>query len=80
MNIHDEITIPGQEANHGEVPAWLADSPVWPAVKAQTGVGQISSTPVLSMSGDMACLAAAAIANLISIAMLRQWAREAGHP
>ena len=41
MNIHDEITIPGQEARHGEVPAWLADSPVWPAVKAQTGGGQL---------------------------------------
>ena len=41
MNIHDEITIPGQEARHGEAPAWLADSPVWPAVKAQTGGGQL---------------------------------------
>ena len=41
MNIQDEITIPGQEARHGEVPAWLADSPVWPAVKAQTGGGRI---------------------------------------
>ena len=41
MNIHDEITIPGQEARHGEVPAWLGDSPVWPAVKAQTGGGQL---------------------------------------
>ena len=41
MNIHDEITIAGQEARHGEVPAWLADSPVWPAVKAQTGGGQL---------------------------------------
>ena len=41
MNIHDEITIPGQGARHGEVPAWLADSPVWPAVKAQTGGGQL---------------------------------------
>ena len=41
MNIHDEITIPGQEARHGEVPAWLADSPLWPAVKAQTGGGQL---------------------------------------
>ena len=41
MNIHDEIKIPGQEARHGEVPAWLADSPVWPAVRAQTGGGQL---------------------------------------
>ena len=41
MNIHDEITIAGQEARHGEVPAWLGDSPVWPAVKAQTGGGQL---------------------------------------
>ena len=41
MDIHDEITIPGQEARHGETPAWLADSPVWPAVKAQTGGGQL---------------------------------------
>ena len=41
MNIHDEITIPGQEARHGEAPAWLADSPVWPAVRAQTGGGQL---------------------------------------
>ena len=41
MNIQDEIIIPGQEARHGEVPAWLADSPVWPAVKAQTGGGQL---------------------------------------
>ena len=41
MNIHDEITIPGQAARPGEVPAWLADSPVWPAVKAQTGGGQL---------------------------------------
>ena len=36
MNIHDEITIPGQEARHGDAPAWLTDSPAWPAVKAQT--------------------------------------------
>ena len=41
MDIHDEITIPGQEARHGETPAWLAGSPVWPAVKAQTGGGQL---------------------------------------
>ena len=41
MNIHDEITIPGQEARYGETPSWLADSPVWPAVKAQTGGGQL---------------------------------------
>ena len=25
MEIHDEITIPGQEAHHGEVPAWELD-------------------------------------------------------
>ena len=41
MDIHDEITIPGQDARHGETPAWLMDSPVWPAVKAQTGDGQL---------------------------------------
>ena len=41
MNVHDEIIIPGQEARHGETPAWLADSPAWPAVKAQTGGGQL---------------------------------------
>ena len=41
MNIHDEITIPGQEARYGETPAWLMDSPVWPAVKAQTGGDQL---------------------------------------
>ena len=37
MEIHDEITIPGQEARYGETPAWLMDSPVWPSVKGQTG-------------------------------------------
>ncbi len=41
MNIHDEITIPGQEARYGDVPAWLTNSAVWPAVKAQTGGGQL---------------------------------------
>ena len=41
MKIHDEIIIPGQDARHGETPAWLADSPVWPAVQAQTGGGQL---------------------------------------
>ncbi len=41
MDIHDEITIPGQEARHGEVPAWLLDSPAWPAVQAQTGGGHL---------------------------------------
>ncbi len=41
MNIHDEITIPGQEARHGELPAWLSASPVWPAVSAQTAGGQL---------------------------------------
>ena len=41
MNIHDEIIIPGQEARHGETPSWLAGSPVWPAVKAQTRGGQL---------------------------------------
>ena len=41
MNIHDEITIPGQEARHGDAPAWVSASPVWPAVKAQTGDGQL---------------------------------------
>ena len=41
MDIRDEITIPGQEARHGETPSWLAGSPAWPAVKAQTGGGQL---------------------------------------
>ena len=41
MNIHDEITIPSQEARYGEVPSWLADSPVWPAVQAQTDDSQL---------------------------------------
>ena len=41
MDIRDEITIPGQEARYGETPAWLAGSPVLPAVKAQTGDGQL---------------------------------------
>ena len=41
MDIHDEITIPGQEARYGEAPSWLAGSPVWPAVKAQTGGSQL---------------------------------------
>ncbi len=41
MNIHDEITIPGQEARYGDAPAWLTASPAWPAVRAQTGDGQL---------------------------------------
>ena len=41
MDIRDEIAIPGQEVRHGEAPSWLADSPIWPAVKAQTGDGQL---------------------------------------
>ena len=41
MDIRDEITIPGQEARYGETPTWLAGSPVLPAVKAQTGDGQL---------------------------------------
>ena len=41
MDIHDEITIPGQEARCGETPSWLAGSPVWPAVHAQTDGGQL---------------------------------------
>ena len=41
MNVHDEITIPGQEARYGETPVWLSDSPVWPAVKDQTAGGQL---------------------------------------
>ena len=41
MNIHDEITIPGQEARHGATPSWLADSQIWPAVNAQTDGGQL---------------------------------------
>ena len=41
MNIHDEITIPGQEARHGDAPAWLRAGPAWPAVRAQTGDGQL---------------------------------------
>ena len=42
MDIHDEITIPGQEARYGETPAWLADSPVRPAVKARR---EVQNTP-----------------------------------
>ena len=41
MNIRDEITIPGQEARHGDAPAWLSASPAWPAVNAQTDDGQL---------------------------------------
>ncbi len=41
MDIRDEITIPGQEARHGDAPAWLSASPAWPAVRAQTGDGQL---------------------------------------
>ena len=41
MRIHDEITISGQEARHGDAPAWLTASPVWPAVKSQTSGGQL---------------------------------------
>ena len=41
MDIHDEITIPSQEARYGETPDWLTDSAVWPAVKAQTAGGQL---------------------------------------
>ena len=41
MNIHDEITIPGQGARYGDVPGWLTDSPAWTAVKAQTAGGQL---------------------------------------
>ena len=41
MNIHDEITIPGQEARYDDAPAWLSGSPVWPAVKGQTGDSQL---------------------------------------
>ena len=44
MDIHDEIIIPGQEAHYGAVPAWLADSPVWPAVKSQTDDRQLYLT------------------------------------
>ena len=41
MDIQDEITIPGQDARHGETPAWLTDSPVWQAVRDQTAGGQL---------------------------------------
>ena len=41
IEIHDEITIPGQEARYGETPAWLAESATWPAVKAQTAGSQL---------------------------------------
>ena len=41
MDIHDEITIPGQQARYGDAPAWLTASSAWPAVKAQTGDGQL---------------------------------------
>ena len=40
MDVHDEITIPGQETRHVDVPAWLVGSPVWPAVNVQTAGGQ----------------------------------------
>ena len=41
MDIHSEITIPGQGARHGDAPPWLSASPVWPEVKTQTGGGQL---------------------------------------
>ena len=41
MDIHSEITIPGQGARHGDAPPWLSASPVWPEVKTQTGDGQL---------------------------------------
>lgn len=41
MDIQDEIIIPSQEARHGDAPAWLRSSPVWPAVTAHTGDGQL---------------------------------------
>ena len=41
MEIHDEITIPGQEARYGETPAWMTDSAVWPSVREQTAGGQL---------------------------------------
>ena len=41
MDIHDEITIPGQEARYGETPAWLKGSSVWATVKGQTAGGQL---------------------------------------
>ena len=41
MDIQDEITIPAQEARHGDAPSWLSASPVWPAVQAQTAGGQL---------------------------------------
>ena len=41
MNIHDEITIPSQEARYSETPSWLTGSPVWSAVQAQTGGEQL---------------------------------------
>ena len=49
MEIHDELIIPGQEARHGETPAWLAGSPVWPAVQAQTGGGQLYRHQVMGL-------------------------------
>ena len=44
MDIHDEITIPGQEVRHGAVPAWLADSPVWLVVKTRLLVASFTCT------------------------------------
>ena len=41
MDIREEIIIPGQETRHGDAPAWLTASPVWPAVRAQTGDGRL---------------------------------------
>ena len=37
MEIHDEITIPGEEARYGDAPTWLRASPV----RAQTRGGQL---------------------------------------
>lgn len=36
MASNDDTTISGQEALHGEVPAWLTASPVWPTGKTRT--------------------------------------------
>ena len=54
MDIHDEITIPGQEARYGDAPAWRADSPVWPAVKAQTGGGQLYLHQAMGLKHSLA--------------------------
>ena len=37
MYIISELTVPRREARYGDPPAWLEQSPVWPAVQEDTG-------------------------------------------